>query len=101
MEGDGKTFTIDPRSGELSLLRTVDREAEELFRCDREKIENLLKKTLTLYSIRLTVRADDGVHQSDINVLITVRYLLYKATDIIVKQLNEMMMWKTFTSLLK
>ena len=73
MEGDGKTFTIDPRSGELSLLRTVDREAEELFRCDRE---NFLKKTLTLYSIRLTVRADDGVHQSDINVLITVRYLL-------------------------
>ena len=37
-----------------------------------------MKKTIPFYSIRLTVRADDGVHQSDINVLITVRYLLYK-----------------------
>ena len=55
--GDRNTFTIDPRTGELALLRTVDREVEELF--------------------RLVVRADDGQHHSDINVLITVSYLRY------------------------
>ena len=40
-----------------------------------------MKKTISLYLIRLTVRADDGVHQSDINVLITVRYPLFKPPD--------------------
>ena len=48
MEGDGKTFTIDPRSGELSLLRTVDREAEELFRCDPEKTGKLYEEDYSL-----------------------------------------------------
>ena len=52
--GDRNTFTIDPRTGDLALLRTVDREQEELF--------------------RLVVRADDGQHHSDINILITVSY---------------------------
>ena len=32
VSGDRNTFTIDPRTGDLSLLRTVDREVEESFR---------------------------------------------------------------------
>ena len=35
------------------------------------------KRCLKIVS-RLTVRAEDGEHQSDINVLITVRNLLHK-----------------------
>ena len=52
-QGDKNTFNIDPASGDLSLLKTVDREQVETF--------------------RLGVRADDGKQFTDINIIITVR----------------------------
>ena len=57
----------------LSFALSTGRPRSSLGEFDEE-----MKMTIPFYSIRLTVRADDGVHQSDINVLITVRYLLYK-----------------------
>ena len=55
--GDSNTFTIDSSSGELSLLHTVDRELEETF--------------------QLMVRASDGVHQTDIKIILAVSYLFF------------------------
>ena len=64
----------------LSFALSTGRPRSSLGEFEKRQ-RKLMKKTISLYSIRLTVRADDGVHQSDINVLITVRYPLFKPPD--------------------
>ena len=68
VSGDKSTFNIDSRTGDLSLLRTVDREEEESFR----SVKTDDNAVFNCNPCRLVVRAEDGAHQTDISVLITV-----------------------------